>query len=223
MGLNFTTECNEPSLFEAMQSQERKMLYNLINCCRVGIVQSYDNENRIAKVKIANKLTTEVNNDGSVVSRDYAPIYAKVFFLGWGESGITCPIVEAESNEDGKGSEGLLLFSDREIESWYINGGVNNIKYTRAHDKTDAIFLTGIHSLPNMVTAFNDRINIYYGDCNVQVLPTGVIINGDTTINGSLTVTGDITATGDVTAGGISLMEHVHGNGNDGADTTAPK
>lgn len=34
---------------------------------------------------------------------------------------------------------------------------------------------------------------------------------------------GKITSTGDIKAGAISLTLHIHGNGNNGADTTAPK
>ena len=58
---------------------------------------------------------------------------------------------------------------------------------------------------------------------NIQIADGTITINGDTTINGNLVVNGDINATGDIVAGQISLKNHVHGNGNEGADTTKPK
>lgn len=43
------------------------------------------------------------------------------------------------------------------------------------------------------------------------------------TINGNVVVNGTINATGEITGNGIPLSTHIHGNGNQGADTTAPK
>lgn len=47
--------------------------------------------------------------------------------------------------------------------------------------------------------------------------------NQSITATGNLTVNGWIKATQDVTAGRISLKNHLHGNGNNGDDTTEPK
>ena len=51
------------------------------------------------------------------------------------------------------------------------------------------------------------------------------VIDGDLHIAGDLHVTGEITAGGDVIAGNgsVSLLSHIHGNGNGGSDTTGPK
>ena len=51
------------------------------------------------------------------------------------------------------------------------------------------------------------------------------VIDGDLHIAGDLHVTGTITAGGDVIAGNgsVSLLSHIHGNGNGGSDTTGPK
>lgn len=194
---------NEGDLTSVLMLFEQALKYNKINCCRVGIVEDYDEDNRIAKVIIANKLTLQQNADGSLVTQNYAPIYAKVLFFGWKDIGITHPVL--------KGSEGILLFNDREIESWYINGQINNLAYERAHDKTDAIFISGLLSLPNMIANLQNCINIFYQTKNIQVSATGITINGDTTINGNLQVNGNIHATGDIVAGEISLLSHVHG------------
>lgn len=192
---------NEPDLTSTLKVFEDAIKYNKINCCRVGIVDEYDANTRVAKVLIANKLELRQNNDGSVVTQDYAPIYAKVLFFGWKDIGITHPVL--------KGSEGILLFNDREIESWFINGNINNIAHQRAHSKTDAIFISGLLSLPNMVTTLQNSLHLFYNSTDVQLSDTGVQITGDTNITGNNTITGSNTITGITTSGGL-------------VDTTAP-
>ena len=206
---------NEAGLIQLFKLFEEKLAYNVFNCVRVGIVEEYNPETRTAKIKIANKLVTGVNSDGTQRTQDYAPIYAKVWFFGWCDKCITHPILQ--------GQEGILLFNDRELESWYINGNVNPLAYKRAHSLSDSIFICGLSSLPNIIENSQDRLNLFYQENNIQITENGVIINADTTINGNLTVNGQINATGDIIANGISLLNHIHGNGNDGQDTTAPK
>lgn len=94
---------------QVLTALERKIAYSTINCVRIGIVEEFNAENLTVKCKIANKLVTGLTPSGVQETRDYPPIYAKVQYLGWGEVGITYPIQA--------GTEGILLFSDREIES----------------------------------------------------------------------------------------------------------
>lgn len=178
MGMNFNIQSQRPDFETAIEAVKQKIAYNDINCVRVGIVQRYDKATRVAKVLIANKLVLGVNEDGTQKTDNYAPIYAKVLFLGWGDSGITVPIKEAETDKDGKGTEGILLFCDREIESWFINGNVNDLKYQWCHNKSDAIFIAGVHSMPNMVASDNSCINIYNGSKSIKVKSSGTVVSG---------------------------------------------
>ena len=185
MGQDFINLRNEPDLMSVLMSFEKMLKYNKINCVRVGIVDEYDKDNRTAKVTIANKLVIGQNDDGSQITQNYAPIYAKVLFFGWGDIGITHPIKQ--------GMEGILLFNDREIESWFINGNINNLAYTRAHSKTDAIFICGLLSLPNMIATLTDCLNLFYKTTYLRLKEAGIEINGNTALTGNLTSTGTIT------------------------------
>lgn len=219
MTLNYNNLINEPNLISTLTSFQESLKYNEINCIRVGIIESYDENTRVAKVNIANKLTTGIKEDGTPIVQDYAPIYAKVLFFGWGDIGITHPI--------NQGMEGILLFNDREIESWYINGNINNLAYKRAHSKTDAFFIAGLLSLPNMIATLQNCLHLFYKLTDIKLTDLGVEITGNTVINGNLTVngnistTGSITATGDITAAGISLLKHYHNY--NGTPTTEAK
>lgn len=211
---------NNGGVFQLSKSIEDSVNYGL-NCVRVGIVEEFYPDTLTAQIKIANKMLVGLNDDGSQVNQDYAPIYAKVHFIGWGGTGATYPIE--------KGMEGILIFCDREIESWYINGDVNPLSYERAHDLSDSIFICGIHSIPNMIKMLTDCFHIFYKSSDLQIKDKAVIINSDnvtinanTTINGNLIVNGNISTTGtitasqtitsdvDVVAGGISLKSHTH-------------
>lgn len=138
-----------------------------LDCVKIGIVQEFYPDNLTVQVQVAWKKTLGTNPDGTQNVKDYAPIYAKVCYCN---PYITFPIE--------KGMECLLLFSDREIESWFINGDINPEGYTRMHDLTDCIALFGVRSLPQMIQIAQNCLHLFH--------PTKVLAdnfhaaNGDT-------------------------------------------
>ena len=161
-----------------------------LNCMRIGIVQAFYPENLTVQVQIASKKQIGLNPDGTQRVREYAPIYAKVCYCN---PFITYPIKE--------GDECILLFADREIESWFINGDVNPESHPRMHDLTDAVALFGIRSIPNMVQILTNCLHLFFGNSSIELTENGVNINGELTING------------------IPYLQHIHSNGNQGANT----
>ena len=168
-----------------------------LNCMRIGIVKAFYPENLTVQVQIASKKPIGINPDGSQKVREYALIYAKICYCN---PFITYPI--------NIGDECVLLFSDREIESWFINGDVNPESYPRMHDLTDAIALFGIRSIPNMIELLTGALHLFYGNSAIQLSENGISINADNiNINGTLTINGQ------------PYLQHVHSNGNQGANT----
>lgn len=161
-----------------------------LNCMRIAIVQEFYPEDLTVQVQIAGKKTIGLNSDGSQRVREYAPIYAKICYCN---PFITYPIK--------KGDECVLLFSDREIESWFISGDVNPEGYSRMHDLTDAVALFGIRSIPNMISILSNALHFFYGNSSIELTQSGVNINGTLTING------------------VPYLSHQHSNGNQGANT----
>lgn len=161
-----------------------------LNCMRIGIVQAFYPENLTVQVQIASKKQIGLNPDGTQRVREYAPIYAKVCYCN---PFITYPIKQ--------GDECVLLFADREIESWFINGDVNPESHPRMHDLTDAVALFGIRSIPNMVQILTNCLHLFFGNSSIELTENGVNINGELTING------------------IPYLQHIHSNGNQGANT----
>lgn len=141
---------SNPSLIQTFDGLGQKVGYEL-NCIRIGIVQAFYPEDLTVDVQIANKKTIGQNKDGTQVVIDYPLIRAKVCYSN---PFITFPI--------NQGEECLLLFSDREIESWFINGGVNAESYPRMHELTDCIAIFGLRSLPNMIEILQDCLHLFH-------------------------------------------------------------
>lgn len=157
-----------PDLGQTMKLQGLKMASEL-NCMRIGIIQEFYPETLTADVLIANKKSLGLNADGTQKVRDFGLIEAKVCYCNPFE---TFPLKQ--------GDECILLFSDREIESWFINGDVNPEGYTRMHDLTDAVAIVGIRSLPRMINILADCLNLFYGTSNIALSENLINITAQT-------------------------------------------
>lgn len=199
----FTQYATNADLTQTFNASIQKTALN-INCVRIGIIQEFYAENLTVKVLIANKKLLGLNPDGSQILRDYPPIYAKVCYCNPFQ---TFPL--------STGMECVLLFSDREIESWFINGGSNPQAYPRMHDKTDAIAIVGIRSLPNMINILTDCLHLFYGNSSLKLKETESNLD-----SGTITLTGEtININGNLIINGKPYLEHTHSNGNEGNPT----
>ncbi len=157
-----------PDLGQTLKLQGLK-LASEFNCMRIGIIQTFYPEALTADVLIANKKSLGLNSDGTQKVRDFGLIEAKVCYCNPFE---TFPLKQ--------GDECILLFSDREIESWFINGDVNPEGYTRMHDLTDAVAIVGIRSLPKMINILADCLNLFYGTSNIAIGENLINITAET-------------------------------------------
>ena len=207
----FNQLANKPDLVQLLKSALNKNAYDL-NVCRIGIVEEFYPENLTVKVKIAGKKTIGTNKDGSQKTEDFAPIYAKVCYCA---PFITFPIVQ--------GMECILLFNDREIETWFINGGANPEKYPRMHELTDAVAIFGIRSLPLMIQIMTDCLHLFYGQSGIYLKEEQTVISTpqtDITSANAVNISAEtINLNGDVIINGQKYMAHAHTNGNEGSPT----
>lgn len=200
---NFNQLSTNPDIIQVIKGAVLQNAKNL-NCMRIGIIKEFYPDNLTVKVLIANKKVIGQNPDGTQIVRDYAPIIAKVCYCN---PFCTFPITE--------GMECVLLFSDREIESWFINGSVNPRGYERMHDLTDAVAIVGIRSLPQMITILTDCLNLFYGNSSFNLQTDAANLNSST-----ITLQGDtININGNLVINGQPYNNHTHTNGNDGNPT----
>ena len=164
----FNQLSNKPDLTQVVKSATLKNAQEL-NCVRIGIIKEFYPETLTAKILLANKKVVGINPDGTQQVRDYAPIIAKVCYCN---PFCTFPLTE--------GMECVVLFSDRELERWFINGDVNPRAYERLHDLTVAIAIAGIRSLPQMIEILADCLNLFYGTSNIALSENLINITAQT-------------------------------------------
>lgn len=164
----FNAKTNKADMIQILEGIVEKTGYEL-NCMRVGIVQSFNPDDLTVDVLITNKKELGLNPDGTPITRNFAPIRAKVVYC---TPFATFPI--------NQGDECILLFSDREIESWFINGDINPIGYPRMHAFTDAVAIFGIRSLPKMIQILADCLNLFYGQSNIALSEDHINITSPT-------------------------------------------
>lgn len=145
------------------------------NCVRVGIVQEFIVKEQIVKVKIASQRLIRINRDGTQTTQDYAEIYAKL-----------CYATPYMNQPPKVGDECVLLFNDREMESWWINGSANQRAYNRMHDLTDCIAICGLRSQPKLINIFTNLVEFFYdtlAKTNVKMLSNQIVTTTDKIVN----------------------------------------
>lgn len=199
----FTQYALPADLSQTLSASGSKTAAN-INCMRIGVIQEFYAENLTAQVKLVDKKVTGLNPDGSQILQEYPPVYAKVCYCN---PFCTFPLTQ--------GMECILLFNDRELETWFINGGSNIQAYPRMHDLTDAVAIVGIRSLPQMIQILTDCLHLFYGQSDLQLKAAQADLSS-TTIN----LTGDtININGNLIINGQAYTAHTHSNGNQGNPT----
>lgn len=162
-------------------------VYAKLNVMRIGIIDEVLENNEV-RCSITNKMLIKTNDDGTCVWQDYPPIYARVWYMGTAEENYSYPIIA--------NNPCLLLFNDREMDSFFSTGEVSTLSSLRTHSLNDAIC-----------------IPLFRPESNPQQaqISSNVITISASTIN----------LVGDVVINGVKYVEHTHsgvqsGGGNSG-------
>lgn len=121
---NFNQLVNDPTIFSVIKAFQAETFAKL-NVMRIGVIDEVLADNEV-RCSITNKKLLKTNPDGTSTWRDYPPIFAKVWYMGSGSSGIDYPLTT--------GTPCLLLFNDREFASYFNSGQVSPLANTLMHD-----------------------------------------------------------------------------------------
>ena len=122
---------------ECLQSAVRSALLN-VHTCLPGIVESYDGGTQTCEVRPSIKRVFTALGSNALPMCGQVP----VVYPG---GALTFDIV--------KGDECLILFSERCIDRWYADGGVQDAPIYRMHDLSDGFAVVGPNSLPNLLAS----------------------------------------------------------------------
>jgi hypothetical protein len=175
--------------------------------CMPATIVSYDATSMEATAQSTIQIKVRAA-DGS--QQLIAPVFTDVcvVFPAGGPFMVTWPLAP--------GDEVLVLFADRCIDNWRVNGGQQQQAELRLHSNSDGFAIPGPRSLPNVPASISGtdlQIRTVDGQTMIDITPAGLInilgqlgVNvtvGGTTFNvgpGGITVTGNIIVTGTVTA-----------------------
>lgn len=189
-----------------------------------GVILSFDPDTVTCVVSLCSKSSKPVPYEdiGKTESMDFPLLVdLPVVFPRGGGVTLTFPLAG--------GDECLVVFSDRCIDFWWQNGGVQELVDWRSHDLSDAFVIPGPQSQAKKISGISTtaaQLRTDDGSAFIELAPGGAvnITSPQITFNGPLQVNGTITSTGDQTAAGISQTRHTHGGvESGGSNTGAPQ
>lgn len=164
--IELTMITDEPSLKDVLDVWKRDTSISM-NCHHLAVIESFDSTNQTATAKISYKKTYfDVDSN----TRKYIPRYVDypilldcpVIVITGGTSALTMPIQ--------KGDDCLVLFNDRDIDSWFKNGQVAPVPSTRLHSFSDGLILVGVRPLSRVLGGYDaSRAVLRTGDSKVAV------------------------------------------------------
>lgn len=137
----------DPALLDVLAAFKLDV-FRTINAIKPGVVQSFDAARKTVVVKILFKRVLPTGT----VSEYPVLVDVPVFTLQGGGGHLQFPIAA--------GDQGLLLFSDRNIDAWFSTGSAAPPNDARAHDLSDAFFLCGVNSLASSMPAYDANVNL---------------------------------------------------------------
>jgi len=123
-------------------------VFNNLNCVQVGSIVKYDAPNNMAEVQISYKRKLPTNEIVTYPVLTECP----VVFLSGGDTYLSFPIQPDDSC--------LILFNDRDLDTWWQTGEINVPPTSRAHSLSDAIVLVGVRNQSNKAALVDDKIEL---------------------------------------------------------------
>lgn len=193
-------------LYEMME-QFLKIVFETMNCCKIGKVIAVDTAQQTVDCEIMTKDTVPQKGGEKIVSYpelDNIPFIV----IGGGNSYISFPV--------SVGDEALIIFNDFDYTRWQETGEAQPSLFRRHHDLSDGIAIIGLRNMNRLIQNYSDFVKILYdggdaGKSSIEVKDVSidmttdtvnaskdVSIVGNTTIGGTADVTGNITGSANI-------------------------
>lgn len=166
-----------PADLPQYQGNKMKELASLFNCVMIGTIQSFDatkqtasiSLNFLRKIKGGAPIGENGSSDRTLV---YPPLVnCPVVVLRGGTGALTLPIQ--------KGDTCLVLFCDRDIDTWYSSGQIAAPNSDRMHDLSDGIAIVGLSSALNPLSNYNTNGPELRKGANVVAVEDAILIKAN--------------------------------------------
>lgn len=119
---------------------------------------SFNKAKQVADIQIVQK---RLFTDGT--EELYPPLIdVPVQYLRGGGFSITFPL--------SSGDSGLLVFAERSLDEWLVNGAEKVPEDSRTHSVSDAVFYPTLHNDRNAITSFSDNLEIRTESGNGKII-----------------------------------------------------
>ena len=146
LDINNNKQIPKPNWTDVAREIKRDIMYD-INAVNIGIIQSFDPATQAATVQMALKRVVAVAPDGTRTLQERPLILEVPCFFPFGGGSVMSMPIQA-------GDNCIVLFNDREIDNWFVNGGVQSPTNYRSHSASDAFALVGIKNLQTAITDY---------------------------------------------------------------------
>ncbi len=134
----------------ALLGQLKTDIFTTFNCHQLGTIQSFNASKQTATVSVnLLRMVPDLNVTPTVYRNISYPLLVDVpVFINSGGSGyLTLPIAAGDTC--------LVLFNDRDIDTWFSTGSIAEPNSQRCHDLSDGLALVGFRSLANALQGFD--------------------------------------------------------------------
>lgn len=191
----------------------REVIFNTLNCHKVGKIVSFDSANQTAQVEMI--IQKKLNN---VILEYPVLVDCPVFVLSGGNARITMPISAGDSC--------LVLFNDEDMDNWFATGAKQEALTNRKHSFTDALVIVGFRHQANKISDYNSsNLEIHKGNAIITVADDKVEVTDGTAkitvTSGNITIQGgNININGTLSINGVPYLSHMHTGVTGGSGTT---
>ena len=181
-------QIQKPDMADTLENLKQD-IFKTINCVQIGFIESFNATDQTAVVRLAIKKIKDITLDGRNIIEEQSLLLSCPAFILGGESYVSAPIK--------KGDSCIVLFNDRDIDNWFIDGSVSIPNTRRTHDLSDAFALVGIRNTQQSIQNFdNESLNLFFSGTNnikindtINMLATTPLfaITGGLSIGGTVT------------------------------------
>ncbi len=161
----------DPALRDVLQ-QHAQEIYATMNCHQLGTIVSFDSNKQTASISLnvqrvvynqqvqADPLSNQPTPTTPNVINYPVLVDCPVFVLTGGGSYLTMPIKAGDTC--------LVLFNDRDIDSWFASGAVVPPNSARMHSLSDGMAIVGFRSLANVLSGYSENV-VLHSDALVKI------------------------------------------------------
>jgi hypothetical protein len=178
-----TQSINDPDLDDVLDELKNE-IFSTLNCIQIGKIESYNKDEQTVEIQIQVK-----RRIGTDEIKEYPLLVdCPIFILQGGGAYLEFPIT--------KGDYCLILFNDRDMDTWWSAANVAEPLTTRKHSLSDGFAIIGINPKTSVFSLVGDKVKLngtgfdieIETDENISIKSTGIDKNIDLETSKNITI-----------------------------------